>query len=383
MKAIEEAGLYKRERIIVTPQRAKIRVQSGQEVLNFCANNYLGLSDHPRLINAATNALKERGYGMSSVRFICGTQDYHKELERTISQFFGTDDAILYAACFDANGGLFEPLFTEEDAIISDALNHASIIDGVRLCKAKRYRYLNADMNDLEEKLKEAQSERFRIIATDGVFSMDGNVAPLDRIMKLAGQYDALVMVDESHSAGVVGKTGKGVTELYNMMGKVDIITGTLGKAFGGAIGGFTTGRQEIIDMLRQRSRPYLFSNSIPPLVAAAGIEAFHLLQESNELQERLHEHVDYFVDRMKDAGFDIKPTQSAICAVMLYDARLSQQVAAELLEEGIYVTGFYYPVVPKEQARIRVQLSAGHTRDHLDKAIAAFTKVGKKYGII
>ncbi|HCC85533.1 MAG TPA: glycine C-acetyltransferase [Porphyromonadaceae bacterium] len=383
LKAIEEAGLYKRERIIVTPQRAKIRVQSGQEVLNFCANNYLGLSDHPRLINAATNALKERGYGMSSVRFICGTQDYHKELERTISQFFGTDDAILYAACFDANGGLFEPLFTEEDAIISDALNHASIIDGVRLCKAKRYRYLNADMNDLEEKLKEAQSERFRIIATDGVFSMDGNVAPLDRIMKLAGQYDALVMVDESHSAGVVGKTGKGVTELYNMMGKVDIITGTLGKAFGGAIGGFTTGRQEIIDMLRQRSRPYLFSNSIPPLVAAAGIEAFHLLQESNELQERLHEHVDYFVDRMKDAGFDIKPTQSAICAVMLYDARLSQQVAAELLEEGIYVTGFYYPVVPKEQARIRVQLSAGHTRDHLDKAIAAFTKVGKKYGII
>jgi glycine C-acetyltransferase len=383
LKAIEEAGLYKRERIIVTPQRAKIRVQSGQEVLNFCANNYLGLSDHPRLINAATNALKERGYGMSSVRFICGTQDYHKELERTISQFFGTDDAILYAACFDANGGLFEPLFTEEDAIISDALNHASIIDGVRLCKAKRYRYLNADMNDLEEKLKEAQSERFRIIATDGVFSMDGNVAPLDRIMKLAGQYDALVMVDESHSAGVVGKTGKGVTELYNMMGKVDIITGTLGKAFGGAIGGFTTGRQEIIDMLRQRSRPYLFSNSIPPLVAAAGIEAFHLLQESNELQERLHEHVDYFVDRMKDAGFDIKPTQSAICAVMLYDAKLSQQFAAELLEEGIYVTGFYYPVVPKEQARIRVQLSAGHTRDHLDSAIDAFTRVGKKLEII
>ncbi|KUL05865.1 MAG: 2-amino-3-ketobutyrate CoA ligase [Proteiniphilum sp. 51_7] len=383
LKAIEEAGLYKRERIIVTPQRAKIRVQSGQEVLNFCANNYLGLSDHPRLINAATKALNERGYGMSSVRFICGTQDYHKELERTISQFFGTDDAILYAACFDANGGLFEPLFSEEDAIISDALNHASIIDGVRLCKAKRYRYLNADMNDLEEKLKESQAERFRIIATDGVFSMDGNVAPLDRIMELAGQYDALVMVDESHSAGVVGKTGKGVTELYNMMGKVDIITGTLGKAFGGAIGGFTTGRQEIIDMLRQRSRPYLFSNSIPPLVAAAGIEAFHLLQESNELQERLHENVDYFVRRMKDAGFDIKPTQSAICAVMLYDAKLSQQFAAELLEEGIYVTGFYYPVVPKEQARIRVQLSAGHTRDHLDSAIDAFTRVGKKLEII
>lgn len=383
LKAIEEAGLYKRERIIVTPQRAKIRIQSGQEVLNFCANNYLGLSDHPRLINAATKALNERGYGMSSVRFICGTQDYHKELERTISQFFGTDDTILYAACFDANGGLFEPLFSEEDAIISDALNHASIIDGVRLCKAKRYRYLNADMNDLEEKLKESQAERFRIIATDGVFSMDGNVAPLDRIMELAEQYNALVMVDESHSAGVVGKTGKGVTELYNMVGKVDIITGTLGKAFGGAIGGFTTGRQEIIDMLRQRSRPYLFSNSIPPLVAAAGIEAFHLLQESNELQERLHENVDYFVRRMKDAGFDIKPTQSAICAVMLYDARLSQQFAAELLEEGIYVTGFYYPVVPKEQARIRVQLSAGHTRDHLDSAIDAFTRVGKKLEII
>lgn len=383
MKAIEEAGLYKRERIIVTPQRAKIRIQSGQEVLNFCANNYLGLSDHPRLINAATKALNERGYGMSSVRFICGTQDYHKELERTISQFFGTDDTILYAACFDANGGLFEPLFSEEDAIISDALNHASIIDGVRLCKAKRYRYLNADMNDLEEKLKESQAERFRIIATDGVFSMDGNVAPLDRIMELAEQYNALVMVDESHSAGVVGKTGKGVTELYNMVGKVDIITGTLGKAFGGAIGGFTTGRQEIIDMLRQRSRPYLFSNSIPPLVAAAGIEAFHLLQESNELQERLHENVDYFVRRMKDAGFDIKPTQSAICAVMLYDARLSQQFAAELLEEGIYVTGFYYPVVPKEQARIRVQLSAGHTRGHLDSAIDAFTRVGKKLEII
>lgn len=383
LKAIEEAGLYKRERIIVTPQRAEIRVQSGQEVLNFCANNYLGLSDHPRLITAATKALEERGYGMSSVRFICGTQDYHKQLEDTISRFFGTDDTILYAACFDANGGLFEPLFTEEDAIISDALNHASIIDGVRLCKAKRYRYANADMDDLEEKLQESQAQRFRIIVTDGVFSMDGNVAPLDRIMELAIQYDALVMVDESHSAGVVGRTGKGVTELYNVKGEVDIITGTLGKAFGGAIGGFTTGRQEIIDMLRQRSRPYLFSNSIPPMVAAAGTEAFRLLQESNELQDKLHENVDYFVGRMKEAGFDIKPTQSAICAVMLYDAKLSQHFAADLLEEGIYVTGFYYPVVPKEQARIRVQLSAGHKLEHLDKAIAAFTKVGKKLEII
>ena len=383
LKAIEEAGLYKRERIIVTPQRAEIRVESGQEVINFCANNYLGLSDHPRLISAAAKALEERGYGMSSVRFICGTQDYHKQLEETISRFFGTDDTILYAACFDANGGLFEPLFTEEDAIISDALNHASIIDGMRLCKAKRYRYANADMADLEVKLKEAQAQRFRIIVTDGVFSMDGNVAPLDRIMELARQYNALVMVDESHSAGVVGRTGKGVTELYNVEGEVDIITGTLGKAFGGAIGGFTTGRQEIIDMLRQRSRPYLFSNSIPPLVAAAGTEAFRLLQESNELQDKLHENVDYFVSRMKDAGFDIKPTQSAICAVMLYDARLSQQFAADLLEEGIYVTGFYYPVVPKEQARIRVQLSAGHRRDHLDRAITAFIRVGKKREII
>lgn len=383
LKAIEEAGLYKRERIIVTPQRAEIRVQSGQEVLNFCANNYLGLSDHPRLITAATKALEERGYGMSSVRFICGTQDYHKQLEEIISHFFGTDDTILYAACFDANGGLFEPLFTEEDAIISDALNHASIIDGVRLCKAKRYRYANADMGDLEEKLQESQAQRFRIIVTDGVFSMDGNVAPLDRIMELAIQYDALVMVDESHSAGVVGRTGKGVTELYNVRGEVDIITGTLGKAFGGAIGGFTTGRQEIIDMLRQRSRPYLFSNSIPPMVAAAGTEAFRMLQESNELQDKLHENVDYFVGRMKEAGFDIKPTQSAICAVMLYDAKLSQHFAADLLEEGIYVTGFYYPVVPKEQARIRVQLSAGHKLEHLDKAIAAFTKVGKKLEII
>ena len=383
LKSIEEAGLYKKERIIISPQKAEIKVQTGQRVLNFCANNYLGLSDHPRLIDAAKRALDERGYGMSSVRFICGTQDYHKELEATISRFFKTEDTILYAACFDANGGLFEPLFTNEDAIISDALNHASIIDGVRLCKAQRYRYANADMADLEEKLKEAQAQRFRIIVTDGVFSMDGNVAPLDKIMELAEKYDALVMVDESHSAGVVGQTGKGVTELYNVMGNVDIITGTLGKAFGGAIGGFTTGRREIIDMLRQRSRPYLFSNSIPPMVAASGVEAFNMLQESNHLQDKLHENVDYFVAKMKEANFDIKPTQSAICAVMLYDAKLSQDFAAELLDEGIYVTGFYYPVVPKGEARIRVQLSAGHERAHLDKAIAAFIKVGKKLNVI
>lgn len=383
LKAIEEAGLYKNERIIVTPQSAEIKVKSGQEVLNFCANNYLGLSDNEHLIDAAKNALDERGYGMSSVRFICGTQDLHKELEATISKFFKTEDTILYAACFDANGGLFEPLFTDEDAIISDALNHASIIDGVRLCKAKRYRYANADMTDLEAKLQEAQAQRFRIIATDGVFSMDGNVAPIDKIMELAEKYDALVMIDESHSAGVVGKTGRGVTELYNCLGKAEIITGTLGKAFGGAIGGFTTGRKEIIDMLRQRSRPYLFSNSIPPLVAAAGIKAFGLLQESNDLQDNLHENVDYFVAKMKEANFDIKPTQSAICAVMLYDAKLSQEFAAELLDEGIYVTGFYFPVVPRGEARIRVQLSAAHKREHLDKAIAAFIKVGKKLNVI
>ena len=383
LKNIEEAGLYKNERIIVTPQSAKIKVDTGQEVLNFCANNYLGLSDHPRLISAAKNALDNRGYGMSSVRFICGTQDYHKELENTISRFFHTEDTILYASCFDANGGFFEPLFTDEDAIISDSLNHASIIDGVRLCKAKRYRYANADVKDLEEKLKEAQAQRFRVIVTDGVFSMDGNVAPLDKIMELAKKYDALVMVDESHSAGVVGEKGKGVSELYNMLGEVDIITGTLGKAFGGAIGGFTTGRREIIDMLRQRSRPYLFSNSIPPMVAASGVEAFNMLEETNELQDKLHVNVEYFISRMQEAGFDIKPTQSAICAVMLYDAKLSQQYAVELLKEGIYVTGFYYPVVPKDEARIRVQLSAGHEREHLDKAIEAFIKVGKELKVI
>ncbi len=383
LKNIGEAGLYKNERIIVTPQSAKIKIETGQEVLNFCANNYLGLSDHPRLISAAKNALDNRGYGMSSVRFICGTQDYHKDLENTISKFFHTEDTILYASCFDANGGFFEPLFTDEDAIISDSLNHASIIDGVRLCKAKRYRYANADVKDLEEKLKEAQAQRFRVIVTDGVFSMDGNVAPLDKIMELAKKYDALVMVDESHSAGVVGEKGKGVSELYNLLGEVDIITGTLGKAFGGAIGGFTTGRKEIIEMLRQRSRPYLFSNSIPPMVAASGVEAFNMLEETNELQDKLHVNVEYFISKMQEAGFDIKPTQSAICAVMLYDAKLSQLYAEKLLKEGIYVTGFYYPVVPKDEARIRVQLSAGHEREHLDIAIEAFIKVGKELKVI
>lgn len=383
LKAIEEAGLYKKERIIVTPQRAAIKVKSGEDVINFCANNYLGLSDSPVLIEAAKKALDERGFGMSSVRFICGTQDLHKELEQKIAEFFGTEDTILYAACFDANGGLFEPLLGEQDAIISDALNHASIIDGVRLCKAQRFRYANADMADLERCLKEAQSCRFRIIATDGVFSMDGNVAPVDEIYKLAEKYNAMVMVDESHSAGVVGKTGRGTTELYNLRGKVEILTGTLGKSFGGAVGGFTTGKREIIAMLRQRSRPYLFSNSIPPMVAAAGCAMFDMMARTNELQDKLHANTDYFVAKMKEAGFDIKPTQSAICAVMLYDAKLSQIMAAKLLEEGIYVTGFYYPVVPKGQARIRVQVSAGHQREHLDKCIAAFTKVGKELGVI
>ena len=380
---IREAGLYKNERVITTPQGAAIQVAGGGDVLNFCANNYLGLSNDKRLIAAAKKALDERGYGMSSVRFICGTQDLHKELEAAIARFFGTEDTILYAACFDANGGVFEPLLTDEDAIISDALNHASIIDGVRLCKAKRYRYANADMAELEACLQEAQAQRFRLIVTDGVFSMDGNVAPLDKIYALAEKYNAMVMVDESHSAGVVGRTGRGVTELYNLRGKIEILTGTLGKAFGGAIGGFTTGRKEIIDMLRQRSRPYLFSNSIPPMVAAAGIEMFRIMDSTNELQDKLHANTDYFVKRMLEAGFDIKPTQSAICAVMLYDAKLSQEVAARLQEEGIYVTGFYYPVVPKGEARIRVQISAAHEREHLDKCVAAFTKVGKELGVI
>lgn len=382
LAGIREAGLYKEERLIETPQRAAIEV-GGKEVLNFCANNYLGLSDHPRLIRAAREMMERRGYGMSSVRFICGTQDIHKELEAAISDYFHTEDTILYAACFDANGGVFEPLLTEEDAIISDALNHASIIDGVRLCKAKRYRYANADMAELEQCLKEAQAQRFRIIVTDGVFSMDGNVAPVDKICDLAEKYDALVMVDESHSAGVVGATGHGVSELYDAYGRIDIYTGTLGKAFGGAMGGFTTGRKEIIELLRQRSRPYLFSNSVAPAVIGASLEVFRMLKESDELHDRLVENVNYFRDRMTEAGFDIKPTQSAICAVMLYDAKLSQVYAARMQEEGIYVTGFYYPVVPKGQARIRVQLSAGHRREHLDKCIAAFIKIGKELGVL
>ena len=383
LEDIRNAGLYKEERVITTPQRADIKVNAGDDVLNFCANNYLGLSDNARLVEAARHAMENRGFGMSSVRFICGTQDLHKQLEAAISDYFKTEDTILYGSCFDANGGLFEPLFTEEDAIISDALNHASIIDGVRLCKAKRYRYANADMADLERCLKEAQAQRHRIIATDGVFSMDGNVAPMDKICELAEKYDALVMVDESHSAGVVGPTGHGVAEQFGVYGRIDVFTGTLGKAFGGAMGGFTTGRKEIIDMLRQRSRPYLFSNSVAPGIVGASLEMFKMLQESNALHDKLVENVTYFRDKMLAAGFDIKPTQSAICAVVLYDAKLSQDFAARMQEEGIYVTGFYYPVVPKGQARIRVQLSAGHERAHLDKAIAAFVKVGKDMGVI
>jgi len=383
LENITEAGLFKSERIITSSQEAEIELDSGEKVLNFCANNYLGLSNHPDLVQAAKNALDSHGFGMSSVRFICGTQDLHKILEQKIASYFGTEDTILYAACFDANGGVFEPLLTAEDAIISDSLNHASIIDGVRLCKAQRYRYKNADMEDLEQQLIQAQQQRFRIIVTDGVFSMDGNVAPLDHICELAEKYDALVMVDECHSAGVVGKTGRGVTELFNIRGKVDIITGTLGKAFGGAIGGFTTGKKEIIEMLRQRSRPYLFSNSLLPAVVGAGIRMFDMMDETTELQEKLHRNTDYFMEKMSAAGFDIKPTQSGICAVMLYDAKLSQDFASRLLKEGIYVIGFYFPVVPREQARIRVQLSAAHEREHLDRAIDGFIKVGKELGVI
>lgn len=383
LAAIDAAGLYKRERNIASQQFAEITLEDGSKALNFCANNYLGLSNNLRLIKAAEQAMEERGFGMSSVRFICGTQDYHKELEKAVSDYFKTEDTILYAACFDANGGLFEPLFTAEDAIISDSLNHASIIDGVRLCKAQRYRYANADMADLERCLQEAQAQRYRIIVTDGVFSMDGNVAPMDKICDLAEKYDALVMVDESHSAGVVGATGHGVAEQFDCYGRIDIFTGTLGKAFGGAVGGFTTGRKEIIDMLRQRSRPYLFSNSLPPSVVGASIEMFKMLAESDALHTKLQNNVNYFRDKMLAAGFDIKPTQSAICAVMLYDAPLSQVFAQKMAEEGIFVTGFYYPVVPKGQARIRVQLSAAHEPEHLDKAIAAFIKVGKELGVI
>lgn len=382
LQSIEQVGLYKTERIIASPQSVEIEV-GGKRALNFCANNYLGLSNNSRVISAAKRAMDTHGFGMSSVRFICGTQDLHKSLETAVSAWFKTDDAILYAACFDANGGVFEPLFSEEDAIISDALNHASIIDGIRLCRAQRYRYANADMNELEAKLKEAQAQRFRIIVTDGVFSMDGNVAPMDKICALAEKYDALVMVDECHSAGVVGKTGRGVSELFDLYGKIDIYTGTFGKAFGGGIGGFVTGRREIIDWLRQRSRPYLFSNSIPPAVAGASLEVFEILAESNELHTRLTKNVEYFRAKMIAAGFDVKPTQSAICVVMLYEAKLSQEFAAQMFEEGIYVTGFYFPVVAQGQARIRVQLSAGHEKAHLDKCVDAFVRTGKKLGVI
>ena len=382
LAGLKDAGLYKEERIIEGPQQAEILVK-GKKVLNFCANNYLGLSKHPRLIEGAKNMMDKRGFGMSSVRFICGTQDSHKELEAAISDYFKTEDTILYAACFDANGGVFGALFNEEDAIISDALNHASIIDGVRLCKAKRYRYANGNMEELEKCLQEAQAQRFRIFVTDGVFSMDGNVAPMDKICDLAEKYDALVMVDESHSAGVVGETGHGVSELCKTYGRVDIYTGTLGKAFGGALGGFTTGRKEIIDMLRQNSRPYLFSNSLAPSIIGASLEVFKMLKESNDLHDKLVENVNYFRDKMMAAGFDIKPTQSAICAVMLYDAKLSQVYASKMLDEGIYVTGFYYPVVPKNEARIRVQISAGHDREQLDKCINAFIKIGKELGVL
>ncbi|HDR89484.1 MAG TPA: glycine C-acetyltransferase [Bacteroidetes bacterium] len=383
LAGIQEAGLFKEERIITSPQGAEISISTGEKVLNFCANNYLGLSNHPELVKAAKEALDSRGFGLSSVRFICGTQDIHKTLEKKIADFFGTEDTILYAACFDANGGVFEPLLGPEDAIISDALNHASIIDGVRLCKAQRYRYQNADMADLEEQLKKAQEQRFRMIVTDAVFSMDGNVAPLNRILELAEKYDAMVMIDEAHSAGVVGETGRGVTELFHCRGKVEIITGTLGKAFGGGIGGFTTGKKEIIEMLRQRSRPYLFSNSLPPSVVSAGIRMFDMMSETNELQDKLHWNTKYFFNEMKAAGFDLKPTQSAIVPIMLYDAKLSQDFARKLLDEGIYVIGFYYPVVPKGQARIRVQLSAAHEKEHLDRAVKAFTKIGRELGVL
>ena len=379
---IEADGLYKNERIIESPQGAEILVK-GKKCLNFCANNYLGLGNNPELIEAAKRGMDERGFGMASVRFICGCQDLHKKLEAKIAEFFGTEDTILYAACFDANGGVFEPLLGPEDAIISDSLNHASIIDGVRLCKAQRFRYANADMEDLEKQLQDAQKCRFRLIVTDGVFSMDGNVCPLDKIYELAQKYNAMVMVDESHSAGVVGQTGRGVTERYNLRGKIEILTGTLGKAFGGAMGGFTTGKKEIIDMLRQRSRPYLFSNSMAPGLVAAGIRMFEMMSETNELQDKLHANTDYFIKQMLEKGFDCKPSESAICAVMLYDAPLSQKFAAKMQEEGIFVTGFYYPVVPKGQARIRVQISAAHEKEHLDKCIAAFVKIGKELGVI
>ncbi len=383
IQSIRDAGLYKEERIIITPQAAAIRIKGGQEVLNFCANNYLGLSSHPEVLRAAKAALDSHGYGMSSVRFICGTQDNHKILEEKISTFLGMEDTILYAAAFDANGGIFEPLFGPEDAIISDELNHASIIDGVRLCKAQRFRYKNCDMADLEEQLKAARDARFKIIVTDGSFSMDGAIAPLDKICDLADQYGALVMVDDSHSTGFIGRTGRGTHELHGVMDRVDIITGTLGKALGGASGGFTSGKKEIIEMLRQRSRPYLFSNTLAPSIVGASIRVLDLLSETTELRDKLADNTSYFREKMTEAGFDIKPGTHPIVPVMLYDAKLAQEFAAKMLDEGIYVIGFYFPVVPKGQARIRVQISAGHDRTHLDKAIAAFTKVGKELGVL
>jgi glycine C-acetyltransferase len=383
LSEIESAGLFKKERIITSAQDAVIRLDSGQEVLNFCSNNYLGLSSHPKVINAAKEALDSHGFGMSSVRFICGTQDIHKTLEAKLAEFCGTEDTILYAAAFDANGGVFEPLLGPEDAIISDSLNHASIIDGVRLCKAARYRYANNDMADLEEQLKKAQDQRFRIIVTDGVFSMDGYVAQLDKICDLADKYDSMVMVDDCHSHGFIGKTGRGTAEYCNVLGRVDIITGTLGKALGGAMGGFTTGKKEIIEMLRQRSRPYLFSNSLAPAIVGASNAVLDLLKETTAFRDTLMENVAYFKRGVKAAGFDFKDGESAIVPIMLYDAKLSQIFADKLLEEGIYVIGFFYPVVPKDQARIRVQLSTAHSKKQLDHAIAAFTKIGKELNVI
>lgn len=383
LAAIEEAGLYKKERVITSPQGADITVQGGKQVINFCANNYLGLSGDQRVIEAAKKAMDTHGYGLSSVRFICGTQDIHKELEKKIAEFLGTEDTILYAAAFDANGGVFEPLFDAQDAIISDELNHASIIDGVRLCKAQRYRYKHDDMADLEAKLQESANLRHRIIVTDGAFSMDGTIAQLDKICELAEKYNALVMIDESHCSGFIGKTGRGTHEHHNVMGKIDIITGTLGKALGGASGGFTSGRKEIIDMLRQRSRPYLFSNTLAPAITGASIAVLDMLSETTQLRDKLESNTQYFRKAMTDAGFDIKPGVHPIVPVMLYDAKLAQEFAAKMLDEGIYVIGFYYPVVPQGKARIRVQISAAHDQHHLDKAIAAFTKVGKELGVL
>ncbi|MBN2662244.1 MAG: glycine C-acetyltransferase [Bacteroidales bacterium] len=383
LKSINEAGLYKNERIITSAQDAEIKLDSGKTVLNFCSNNYLGLSSHPKVIKAAKNALDTHGYGMSSVRFICGTQDNHRLLEEKIAKFFGMEDTILYAAAFDANGGVFEPLLSDEDAIISDQLNHASIIDGIRLCKANRFRYKHADMSDLEQQLKDAQSSRFRMIVTDGVFSMDGDIAKLNEICNLAEKYDAMVMVDDSHASGFIGKTGRGTHEYHKVMDRVDLISSTLGKALGGAMGGFITGKQEIVDLLRQRSRPYLFSNSLSPVIVGAALQVFNMLSETTEHRDKLMWNAEYFKEKIQKLGFDIKPTQSAIVAIMLYDAKLSQDLAAKLLDEGIYVTGFYYPVVPKGEARIRVQLSAAHTKQHIDKAVAAFAKIGKELGVL